>query len=532
MKKLRKSFAIILSLALLLAFAVFPSAENDNLKLGVLSYEVVDGEILITDCEETADGEIVIPEEIDSIPVTCIGAMAFYHCRTIDSVSMPDTVTEIGERAFMGCYELKTIDVGENVVSIGNSAFDECAALESIELGDKVTYIGESAFNYCLKLTDITIPNGVESLYGTFSRCDSLKEITVPSSVSVVGYHTFSSCGALETVVFEEGVTELMDYAVVGCTSLKSVTLPSTLEKIGLSAFTDDTQLTDVYFNGTQEEWESIEIAEGNEPLLNATIHFAEDVRGDVNSDRFVNATDALVILRHAVRIDELTGQTLEKADVNADGFVNSSDALVVLRIAVGLENSEPETKEEIVEFYNTCVQKSSEQNKIVMEGFTDLSFTVNKFLVDGREDREVTDSYEDDLNAIEYDDVTFTFINGETEDGFKSEEVVLSAQIPLDEIDTATIEKHGDGYKITFTLYPSSYTLSEDELTGEFENYKSYSEENYGMEVLAVTDGEGRIVLLDLHYIQNVKATEIYEGIEFYMDIEADQRDIFTFAY
>lgn len=532
MKVFKKSLALILSLLMLITLSVFSVAEDDVLRHGVLSYVVEDGEIVITDCEEEADGDIIIPDEIDSMPVTSIGAMAFYHCRIIDSVTMPDTVTAIGDRAFMGCYELKTIDVSENVVSIGNSAFDECAALETIDLGNNVTYIGESAFNYCLKLTEVTIPNGVESLYGTFSRCDSLKEITVPSSVSVVGYHTFSYCGALETVVFEEGVTELLDYAVVGCTSLKSVTLPSTLEKIGLRAFADDAQLADVYFNGTQEEWEAIEIAEGNEPLLNATIHFAEDVRGDVNSDSFVNATDALVILRHAVRIDELTGNALEKADVNADGFVNSSDALVVLRIAVGLENSEPETKEEIVEFYNTCVQKSSEQNKIVMEGFTDLSFTVNKFLVDGREDREVTESYEDELNAIEYDDVNFTFINGETEDGYKSEEVVLSAQIPLDEVDTASIEQHGDGYKITFTLYPSSYTLSEDELTGAFENYKSYSEENYGMEVLAVTDGEGRIVLLDLHYIQNVKATEIYEGIEFYMDIEADQRDIYTFTY
>lgn len=256
------------------------------------------------------------------------------------------------------------------------------------------------------------------------------------------------------------------------------------------------------------------------------------NIKGDIDLSGAVNAADALLVLRHAVKSIELTGNELTKADVNKDGIINSSDALTILRIAVGLEKSDPETKEEIAEFYNSCVQKSSEQDKIVMEGFTDLSFTVNKFLIDGKEDRETTKSYEEDLNAIEYDDVTFTFINGETEDGFKSEEVVLSAQIPLDEIDTATIEKHGDGYKITFTLYPSSYTLSEDELTGEYENYKSYSEENYGMEVLAVTDGDGRIVLLDLHYIQNVKATEIYEGIEVYMDIEADQRDIFTFAY
>lgn len=533
MKKLRKSIVVLLSLALLATFTLLPSAEDETLMYGVLSYEVVDGEITITGCESSATGEIEIPSEIDSMPVTGIGISAFYRCREIESVVIPDTVTSIGDWAFLGCHMLGNIEMSENLVSIGENAFSECASLEKIDLGDKLTHIGDNAFHYCRKLTDITIPEGVVSrLDGAFNRCDSLKEITIPSSVEVVGYHSISYCSSLEAVVFEEGVTELMDYAVVGCISLKSVTLPSTIEKIGFRAFTEDTQLQDVYYNGTQEEWKAIEIAEENEPLLNATVHFAEDVRGDVNLDGFANAADALLVLRHAVQSTELTGKALTKADLTNDDIINSSDALMILRIAVGLEKSEPETKEEIAEFYNSCVQKSSEQDKIVMEGFTDLSFTVNKFLIDGKEDRETTKSYEEDLNAIEYDDVKFTFINGETEDGLKAEEFVLSAQMLIDEIDTASITQHGDGYKITFTLYPSSYTLSEDELTGEYDNFKSYSEENFGVEVLAVTDGEGRVVLLDLHYIQNIKATEVYEDTEFYMDVDADQRDIYTFTY
>lgn len=258
----------------------------------------------------------------------------------------------------------------------------------------------------------------------------------------------------------------------------------------------------------------------------------SQDIKGDINLDGSVNAADALTVLQHAVKIIELTDSKLAKADVNKDGIINSSDALQILIIAVGLEKKDPTTKEEIVAFYNECIDNSYKQDKIVLEGFTDLSFTVNKFLIDGKEDRETTKSYEEDLNAIEYDDVKFTFINGETEDGLKAEEFVLSAQMLIDEIDTASITQHGEGYKITFTLYPSSYTLSEDELIGEYDNFKSYSEENSGIEVLAVTDGEGRVVLLDLHYIQNIKATEVYENTEFYMDVDADQRDIYTFTY
>lgn len=338
MKIFRKSFIVFLSVALLLTLVQVAAVAEDNLKYGVLTYEVSGNEIIITDCDDSANGKIEIPKEIDSKPVTCIGAMAFYRCQSIESVVVPDSVFTIGDRAFTGCYALSTVDMSDNVTSIGASAFDECVALESIDLTDSITVIGESAFYSCSKLKEITIPAGVESLMGTFGNCIALKEVTVPSKVKIVGYHTFSYCRGLESVVFEEGVTELYDYAVVGCNSLKSVTLPSTIEKIGLRAFAEDVQLEDVYFNGTQEEWEAIEFAEGNDPLLNATIHFAapEAAKGDIDGDGKINSSDALKILRHSVGSELLCEEKIKCADVDPDGIINSSDALRVLQYAVG----------------------------------------------------------------------------------------------------------------------------------------------------------------------------------------------------
>lgn len=339
MKIFKKSFIGFLVLSLLLSLVTFTGATEESLKHGVLSYMVSDGEIIITDCDNSVSGAVEIPAEIDSIPVTCIGAMAFYRCQSIESVVIPDSVLTIGDRAFVGCYSLSTVDMSDNITSIGASAFDECVALKSIDLADGITVIGESAFYSCTQLKEITIPAGVESLMGTFGNCIALKEVTVPSNVRVVGYHTFSYCRGLESVVFEEGVTELYDYAVVGCNSLKSVTLSSTMEKIGLRAFAEDVQLEDVYFNGTQEEWEAIEIAEGNEPLLNATIHFVEPevkIKGDIDGDGKINSSDALQILKHSVGSELLTEENFKCADVDSDGVVNSSDALLVLQYAVG----------------------------------------------------------------------------------------------------------------------------------------------------------------------------------------------------
>ncbi len=49
-----------------------------------------------------------------------------------------------------------------------------------------------------------------------------------------------------------------------------------------------------------------------------------------------VNATDALLTMRHFVHLDELEGQHASVADVNANGIINGTDALLILRRTLG----------------------------------------------------------------------------------------------------------------------------------------------------------------------------------------------------
>ena len=58
------------------------------------------------------------------------------------------------------------------------------------------------------------------------------------------------------------------------CENLQCIKFGNSLKYIGTSAFRKCPNLTDVYFNGTKKEWESIEIGSSNECLKNATIHF------------------------------------------------------------------------------------------------------------------------------------------------------------------------------------------------------------------------------------------------------------------
>ena len=61
-----------------------------------------------------------------------------------------------------------------------------------------------------------------------------------------------------------------------------------------------------------------------------------ELIPGDVDQNGHVEAADALLALRHALGIIELTPEQLEFADVNGGGCT-AEDALIILRYAMGI---------------------------------------------------------------------------------------------------------------------------------------------------------------------------------------------------
>ena len=65
---------------------------------------------------------------------TSIGNWAFYDCRDLTSISIPDSVTSIGDRAFMQCFSLSSISIPNSITSIGKDAFRGCYSLTSIQL--------------------------------------------------------------------------------------------------------------------------------------------------------------------------------------------------------------------------------------------------------------------------------------------------------------------------------------------------------------------------------------------------------------
>ena len=123
------------------------------------------GEWAFGDCRGLTS--VTIPES-----VTSIGDNAFYCCRGLTSVTIPESVTTIGNVAFYGTsisspvYNSKMFVYlprnyrGEYVIpsgirSIAGGAFYECRGLNSVTIPESVTTIGEYAF-YSAGLVSVT----------------------------------------------------------------------------------------------------------------------------------------------------------------------------------------------------------------------------------------------------------------------------------------------------------------------------------------------------------------------------------------
>lgn len=346
---MKKIFSLILSLAMLLTITtgLNLTAYADSSQYGNIYYEEKeDGTIEITGCTSSATS-INIPSAIDGKSVTSIGNNAFYSCKNLVNITIPDSITSIGNNAFEYCASLKSVLIPGSVKSIGNAAFNRCESLMNIEvIKNNSNYFSQDGVLFDKNKTKLIqypignkriaydIPNGVKSFGDcAFDSCSTLKNITIPDSVTSIGWGVFSGSTSLtnidvsennlnyssyEGVLFNKNKTELIKYPIgnertsynipagvinfgdvfsdcknlvnitipnsvtnigVGafwqCANLASITITNSVTSIGNYAFYDCKNLKDIYYYGTQSEWNNISVGSNNEYFINATIHFS-----------------------------------------------------------------------------------------------------------------------------------------------------------------------------------------------------------------------------------------------------------------
>lgn len=250
-----------------------------------------------------SDAEIIIPAEYKGKPVTAIGENAFFNCKYITGVILPDSVESIGENAFNGCERLISVDLGEGVKTIGDGAFAYCHSLEAVEIPSSARTIGSDVFANCYSLSRAVINEGVERIgRSVFTGCNALEEVNFPDTIAGVGEDengdfsmtaTFMNCVSLKRVKLPARIEYIPQWFFAGCIQLETVEIGKSVKSVGYSAFFDNGamqsivlpaslvtcesysfyklySLESVFFEGTAAQWAAIEIGRldsGGTPL-------------------------------------------------------------------------------------------------------------------------------------------------------------------------------------------------------------------------------------------------------------------------
>jgi hypothetical protein len=248
-----KKQLLLLVMMLLPMMAMADAVEID----GIYYNLITKGKIAeVTSNPNKYSGSVAIPEKVQhegtEYSVTSIGNNAFYDCKNLTSITIPNSVTSIGVNAFRRCSGLTSVTIGNSVTSIGDYAFDNCNSLTSVYISDletwcKISFAKASSNPLCCahhlflngeEIKDLEIPNNVTSINNSaFFGCSGLTSITIPNSVTSIGERAFENCSGLTSVTIGNSVTSVGEYAFYGCSSLTSITIPNSVTSIKQSTF-------------------------------------------------------------------------------------------------------------------------------------------------------------------------------------------------------------------------------------------------------------------------------------------------------
>ena len=380
--------------------------------------------VAFLDCSSLTD--IVFPDSL-----TSIGTAAFTNCSSLTSIKIPKNLTTIDDFAFDNCSNLSefivdpknpsfssedgvlfdknmetllicpiaklgTYSIPSNVTSIGFSAFSGCENLTSIIIPDSVTTIDDSAFYGCSNVSEFIVDSDNPSFTSedgvlfdkdkeTFLHCPAKKSGTyiVPNGIKSIGNYAFSNCKNLTSIIIPDGITKIGYSAFSECTSLTSITIPKSVTSIGNYVFSNNSlnSLTDIYYEGTEDEWNQISIESSipsditihynSEPITTTTTTTVttsspttstttttsitttttkpvyDNIYGDVNLDGIVDLTDAIMLNKQLAGVIIFTSAQQKNADCYRDGSIDDKDTTALMQFVISLIDTLPVEVEE-----------------------------------------------------------------------------------------------------------------------------------------------------------------------------------------
>ena len=290
---MKKIMSMLLSVVMLFSITAGLDLSAYANTSGDWEYEVLDdGTAEITDYSGSAEA-LVIPSMLDGHTVTTIGFEAFYGCKSLTNVTIPEGVTSIDSLAFANCDNLTNVTIPASVTStIDYGVFEHCYSLTSIDVNaNNQNYSSQDGVLFDKNKTELILyPVGNERRSysitsigrNSFFNCSSLTNVTIPESVTSIGLEAFDVCSSLTSinvkannqsyssedgVLFDKDKKELIQYPIgnertsylipdgvitIGtaafreCDGLTNVTIPNSVITIGFAAFLNCSSLAEV----------------------------------------------------------------------------------------------------------------------------------------------------------------------------------------------------------------------------------------------------------------------------------------------
>lgn len=290
------------------------ASDTDSLTYEDLTYVAYTGYVKITGCDTSAT-EVVIPSEINGLPVIMIGDGAFYSCKDLTSISIPSSVSNIGDGVFSGCSSLTSINLPSETSKIGSGAFSGCTSLTSLIIPDSVMSIGD----------------------GAFTNCSSLTSITIPKNVASIGNYAFAYCTALKKVLIVNPECEIADSNVTISNSFDSTQNLYLFDGI-IYGYSDSTaqayaeKYSRKFMILSDEDLTTTTTTTTTAPTTSTSTP-DKTLFGDANCNGTISIADAILILQYISNSNAypLDSQALKNSDVylNGDG-INAQDALSI----------------------------------------------------------------------------------------------------------------------------------------------------------------------------------------------------------
>ena len=163
---------------------------------------------------------------------------AFYECKTLVSITLPDTINNFSRYAFWGCDNLQEFNHKF-------SSQDKRCLINS--KGVLITFAPGN-------ITEYTVPSNATQIGGGAFRYSKLTKINIPNSVQIIGLCAFQNCATLCEVIMDYGILEICQSAFSNCKNLKHIVIPDSLIKVADYAFVGCKSLSSFDSNLTTQD--------------------------------------------------------------------------------------------------------------------------------------------------------------------------------------------------------------------------------------------------------------------------------------